>query len=54
MKPPWPLSDREALVHFVTLDYFKDDLIIVLLNSVITYSALFVLCKKFSRFSREI
>lgn len=34
MKLSWPLSTREALVHYVTLDYFQDDLIIVLLNTI--------------------
>ncbi|KAM0024676.1 putative START-like domain superfamily protein [Helianthus debilis subsp. tardiflorus] len=34
MKLSWPVSAREALVHFVNLDYFQDDLIIVLLNTI--------------------
>ncbi|XP_076953765.1 uncharacterized protein LOC143627947 [Bidens hawaiensis] len=34
MKLSWPVSAREALVHFVSLDYFQDDLIIVLLNTI--------------------
>lgn len=34
MKLSWPLSTREALVHYVTIDYFQDGLIIVLLNSI--------------------
>ncbi|KAD5508545.1 hypothetical protein R6Q59_030809 [Mikania micrantha] len=34
MKLSWPVSAREALVHFVNLDYFQDDLIMVLLNSI--------------------
>lgn len=34
MKLSWPLSTREALVHYVMLDYFQDDLIIVLLNTI--------------------
>ncbi|XP_024987038.1 uncharacterized protein LOC112522180 isoform X2 [Cynara cardunculus var. scolymus] len=34
MKLSWPLSTREALVHYVTLEYFQDDLIIVLLNTI--------------------
>lgn len=37
MKLSWPVSAREALVHFVSLDYFQDGLIIVLWNSVITH-----------------
>ncbi|XP_076908226.1 uncharacterized protein LOC143564994 [Bidens hawaiensis] len=34
MKFSWPLSTREALVHFVSLDYFQEDLIIVLMNTI--------------------
>ncbi|KAK1434996.1 hypothetical protein QVD17_00751 [Tagetes erecta] len=34
MKLSWPVSAREALVHFVSLNYFQDDLIIVLLNTI--------------------
>ncbi|KAK1429292.1 hypothetical protein QVD17_11498 [Tagetes erecta] len=34
MKLSWPVSAREALVHFVSLDYFQDGLIIVLWNSI--------------------
>ncbi|XP_071697506.1 uncharacterized protein [Rutidosis leptorrhynchoides] len=34
MKISWPISAREALIHYVSLDYIQDDLIIVLLNSI--------------------
>ncbi|CAI8614952.1 unnamed protein product [Vicia faba] len=34
MKPPWPLSTREAIVHYYLFEYFQDDLIVVLLKSV--------------------
>lgn len=34
MKVSWPLSSREALVHFFEFDYFQDDLVVVLLNTV--------------------
>ncbi|KAK9072724.1 hypothetical protein SSX86_009159 [Deinandra increscens subsp. villosa] len=34
MKLSWPVSAREALVHYVNLDYFQEDLIIVLLNTI--------------------
>ncbi|KAI7728689.1 hypothetical protein M8C21_019060 [Ambrosia artemisiifolia] len=34
MKLSWPLSTREALVHYVTLEYFQEDLIILLLNTI--------------------
>ncbi|KAK6944139.1 hypothetical protein RJ641_025241 [Dillenia turbinata] len=41
MKLPWPLSAREALVHYFEIEYFKDDLIVVLLNSVSLTEVLF-------------
>ncbi|GFP94943.1 hypothetical protein PHJA_001638700 [Phtheirospermum japonicum] len=34
MKVSWPLSSREALVHYFALEYFKDGLIVVLLNTI--------------------
>ncbi|CAJ2632217.1 unnamed protein product [Trifolium pratense] len=34
MKPPWPLSTREAIVHYYVFEYFQDDLIVVLLKTV--------------------
>ncbi|KAL5545671.1 hypothetical protein UlMin_005358 [Ulmus minor] len=34
MKVSWPLSTREAVVHFFMFEYFEDDLIVVLLNSI--------------------
>ncbi|KAI5425261.1 hypothetical protein KIW84_031166 [Lathyrus oleraceus] len=34
MKPPWPLSTREAIAHYYLFEYFQDDLIVVLLKSV--------------------
>ncbi|CAH9117754.1 unnamed protein product [Cuscuta europaea] len=34
MKLPWPLSTREALIHFFEFNYFQEDLIVVLLNSI--------------------
>lgn len=34
MKAAWPVSDREALLHYFEIEYFKEDLIIVLLNTV--------------------
>lgn len=37
MKPPWPLSTREAIVHYYLFEYFQDDLIIVLLKTVVTW-----------------
>ncbi|XP_049381242.1 uncharacterized protein LOC125845751 [Solanum stenotomum] len=34
MKLSWPLSTREALVHFFVFEYIQDGLIVVLLNSI--------------------
>ncbi|CAN4089655.1 unnamed protein product [Withania somnifera] len=34
MKLSWPLSAREALVHFFVFEYLQDGLIVVLLNSI--------------------
>lgn len=34
VKVSWPLSAREAVVHFFEFEYFQDDLIIVILNSI--------------------
>ncbi|KAG9135705.1 hypothetical protein Leryth_002432 [Lithospermum erythrorhizon] len=34
MKVSWPLSAREAVVHYFQFDYFEDGLVVVLLNSI--------------------
>jgi hypothetical protein len=34
MKLSWPLSAREAVVHYFLFEYFQDDLVVVLLNTV--------------------
>lgn len=34
MKVSWPLSSREAVVHYYLFEYFQDDLIVILTNSV--------------------
>ncbi|XAR69852.1 hypothetical protein NMG60_11001592 [Bertholletia excelsa] len=34
MKVSWPLSAREAVVHFFGFEYFQEDLIVVLFNSI--------------------
>lgn len=34
MKVPWPMSDREALLHYFELEYLEDDLLIVLMKTV--------------------
>ncbi|XP_072972283.1 uncharacterized protein [Typha angustifolia] len=34
MKVPWPISDREALLHYSEVEFFKEDLVLVLLNTI--------------------
>ncbi|KAL4275834.1 hypothetical protein AHAS_Ahas20G0146800 [Arachis hypogaea] len=34
MKVSWPLSMREAIVYYYLFEYFQDDLIVILTNSV--------------------
>ncbi|CAN8259709.1 unnamed protein product [Cochlearia groenlandica] len=34
MKVPWPMTDRLAIVQFFLFEYFKEGLVIILLNSV--------------------
>ncbi|XP_004303387.1 PREDICTED: uncharacterized protein LOC101299210 [Fragaria vesca subsp. vesca] len=34
MKIPWPLSAREAVVHYFVFEYYEDDLIVCLLNTI--------------------
>ncbi|GAB2302238.1 hypothetical protein Dimus_036255 [Dionaea muscipula] len=34
VKLSWPLTDREAVLHYFEFEYFEDDLVIVVLNSV--------------------
>ncbi|XP_019426400.1 PREDICTED: uncharacterized protein LOC109334869 isoform X2 [Lupinus angustifolius] len=34
MKVSWPLSMREVIVHYYAFEYFQEDLIVVILNSI--------------------
>ncbi|CAN6810200.1 unnamed protein product [Brassica oleracea] len=34
VKVPWPMTNREAIVQFFLFEYFKDGLVIILLNSL--------------------
>ncbi|XP_074577023.1 uncharacterized protein LOC141833465 isoform X1 [Curcuma longa] len=34
VKVPWPVSDREALLHYFEIEYLKEDLILVLINTI--------------------
>ncbi|WOG98246.1 hypothetical protein DCAR_0417587 [Daucus carota subsp. sativus] len=49
MKIPWPLSAREALVHYFVLEYFQDDIVIVLLTSISDLESINVSTHGFSR-----
>ncbi|XWS56095.1 hypothetical protein CRYUN_Cryun09bG0057000 [Craigia yunnanensis] len=40
VKVPWPLSAREALVHYFFFEYFQDDLIVILLNTISDVSSI--------------
>lgn len=34
MKVPWPVSEREALLHYFELEYLKEDLVLVIMKTV--------------------
>ncbi|KAJ3678219.1 hypothetical protein LUZ60_002022 [Juncus effusus] len=34
MKVPWPVSDREALLHYFEIEFLQEDLVLVLLNTI--------------------
>ncbi|CAO2146960.1 unnamed protein product [Urochloa humidicola] len=34
MKVPWPVSEREALLHYFELEYLKEDLVIVIMKTI--------------------
>ncbi|KAK1309817.1 hypothetical protein QJS10_CPA08g00004 [Acorus calamus] len=34
VKVPWPMSDREAVLHYYELEYFEEDLVLILLNTI--------------------
>ncbi|XVF07497.1 hypothetical protein REPUB_Repub06bG0144100 [Reevesia pubescens] len=40
VKVAWPLSAREALVHYFFFEYFQDDLIVILLNTISDVSSI--------------
>ncbi|KAB2045239.1 hypothetical protein ES319_D01G146700v1 [Gossypium barbadense] len=40
MKVAWPLSAREALVHFFFFEYFQEDLIVILVNTISDVSSI--------------
>ncbi|XP_020587377.1 uncharacterized protein LOC110029428 isoform X2 [Phalaenopsis equestris] len=34
VKVPWPVSDREAVVHYFEIEYFDEDLVLVLVKTI--------------------
>jgi hypothetical protein len=34
VKVPWPVSEREALLHYFQFEYLKEDLVIVIMKTV--------------------
>ncbi|URE18028.1 hypothetical protein MUK42_13188 [Musa troglodytarum] len=34
VKVPWPVSDREALLHYFEIEYLNEDLVLVLINTI--------------------
>lgn len=34
MKVPWPVSEREALLHYFQFEYLKEDLVIVIMKTI--------------------
>ncbi|KAF8118771.1 hypothetical protein N665_0002s0081, partial [Sinapis alba] len=45
MKVPWPLTERELIVHYFLFEYFKDGLVIILLNSITDLDSIGVAAK---------
>jgi hypothetical protein len=41
VKVPWPVSEREALLHYFELEYLKEDVVIVIMKTVRTFSSEF-------------
>jgi hypothetical protein len=42
VKVPWPVSEREALLHYFELEYLKEDVVIVIMKTVRTFSSAFL------------
>jgi hypothetical protein len=41
VKVPWPVSEREAILHYFELEYLKEDVVIVIMKTVRTFSSAF-------------
>ncbi|KAA0043794.1 Mitotic checkpoint serine/threonine-protein kinase BUB1, putative isoform 1 [Cucumis melo var. makuwa] len=49
VKVSWPLSTREIVVHYFLFEYFQDDLIVILLNSISDLDSIDVTTHGFTR-----
>lgn len=49
VKVSWPLSTREIVVHYFSFEYFQDDLIVVLLNSISDLDSIDITTHGFTR-----
>ncbi|KAG7017516.1 hypothetical protein SDJN02_19381 [Cucurbita argyrosperma subsp. argyrosperma] len=49
VKVSWPLSTREIVVHYFLFEYFQDDLVVVLLNSISDLDSIDITTHGFTR-----
>ncbi|CAO2149298.1 unnamed protein product [Urochloa humidicola] len=49
MKVPWPVSEREALLHYFELEYLKEDLVIVIMKTISDLDTINIRTHGFSR-----
>ncbi|XP_023528896.1 uncharacterized protein LOC111791682 [Cucurbita pepo subsp. pepo] len=49
VKVSWPLSTREIIVHYFLFEYFQDDLVVVLLNSISDLDSIDITTHGFTR-----
>ncbi|CAL4992477.1 unnamed protein product [Urochloa decumbens] len=48
-KVPWPVSEREALIHYFELEYLKEDLVIVIMKTISDLDTIDIRTHGFSR-----
>ncbi|KAL6654819.1 hypothetical protein ACP70R_008284 [Stipagrostis hirtigluma subsp. patula] len=49
VKVPWPVSEREALLHYFELEYLKEDVVIVIMKTISDLDSINVRTHGFSR-----
>lgn len=49
VKVPWPVSEREALLHYFELEYLKEDLVIVIMKTISDLDTINIRTHGFSR-----